>query len=113
MKSTAESGKEAEMKAAEFLVQKGWKIQAQNFRHKRGEIDIIALDKETLVFVEVKYRKNNDFGFPENFVSNHKIGMVRKTAMNYIVRENWNKDIRFDIVAITGNDVPEHFEDAF
>ena len=113
MKSTIQSGAEGESKAVDFLKQKGWKIVSQNYRYKRGELDIIGLDKDVLVFVEVKYRKNNTFGFPEDFVSKHKMGMVRKTAMNYIYTENWQKDIRFDIVSITGNELPEHFEDAF
>lgn len=113
MKTKAESGKEGEWRAAEYLEKKGWQILARNYRHKRGELDIIGLDKEVLVFVEVKFRKSNDFGFPENFVNEHKIGMLRKTALEYILKENWEKDIRFDIVAITGEGDPEHFEDAF
>ncbi len=113
MKTKAESGREGELKAVEFLKQKGWKIVATNYRYKRGELDIIGIDKEVLVFVEVKFRKNNQFGFPEEFVGEHKIGMVRQTAMDYILKENWQQDIRFDIVAITGEGIPEHFEDAF
>ncbi len=113
MKTTAESGKEGEKRAAEFLLSKGWKILAQNYRHKHGELDIIGLDKGILVFVEVKFRKNNNFGYPEDFVNNHKISMVRKTAMNFMAKENWQKDIRFDIISITGEECPEHFEDAF
>ncbi len=113
MKSKAVSGKDGELKAAAYLQQKGWEILACNYRYKRGELDIIGLDGEVLVFVEVKYRKNNIFGFPEDFVNDHKIGMIRATAMSYIEKENWRKDIRFDIISITGQDEPEHFEDAF
>jgi putative endonuclease len=113
MKSKAASGKDGELKAAEYLKQQGWEILACNYRYKRGELDIIGLDGGVLVFVEVKYRKNNIFGFPEDFVNDHKIGMVRTTAMNYIEKENWRKDIRFDIISITGEEEPEHFKDAF
>jgi putative endonuclease len=113
MKTNAVSGKEGEQKAIEYLKQKGWKILVQNYRYKHGELDIIGLDKGVMVFVEVKYRKNNNFGFPEDFVNDHKIGMVRKTALNYILKEDWRNDIRFDIISITGNEIPEHFEDAF
>jgi putative endonuclease len=113
MKTNMESGKDGELKAVNYLKEKGWKILVQNYRHKRGELDIIALDKEVLVFVEVKFRKNNDFGFPEDFVNDHKVGMIRKTAVNYLVKQNWHKDIRFDIISITGENDPEHFEDAF
>lgn len=113
MKSKAQSGREGEDKAIVYLEQKGWKVIAKNYRYKRGELDIIGMDGEVLVFVEVKYRKNNLYGFPENFVNNHKVGMMRKTAMSYIFKENWKKNIRFDIVAITGEGEPEHFQDAF
>jgi putative endonuclease len=113
MKSKAASGKDGELKAAEYLVQKGWKILTCNYRYRRGELDIIGLDGEVLVFVEVKFRKNNEYGFPEDFVNEHKVGMVRATAMNYIEKENWKKEIRFDIISITGKEEPEHFEDAF
>ncbi|HVD99711.1 MAG TPA: YraN family protein [Cytophagaceae bacterium] len=113
MKTKAQSGREGEEKAANYLKAKGWQILAQNYRYKRGELDIIGIDKDVLVFVEVKFRKNNLFGFPEEFVGDHKIGMLRKTALEYVVKENWEKDIRFDIIAITGSDEPEHFEDAF
>ena len=113
MATTAILGENGEKKAAEFLKQKGWLILSKNYRYKHGEIDIIGLDKGILVFVEVKYRKNNRFGFPEDFVSTHKRNMVRKTAMHYILKENWTKNIRFDIISITGMEKPEHFEDAF
>jgi putative endonuclease len=113
MKTKAESGKEGEKRAAEFLQLKGWKIIAQNYRYKHGELDIIGIDKDVLVFVEVKFRKNNNFGFPEDFVNNRKMDMVRKTAINFMIKENWQNDIRFDIISITGEETPEHFEDAF
>jgi putative endonuclease len=113
MKSKAESGKDGELKAAEYLIKKGWKILASNYRYKRGELDIIGLDEEVLVFVEVKFRKTNKFGFPEDFVNEHKAGMVRTTALSYIEKENWKKEIRFDIISITGKEEPEHFKDAF
>ena len=113
MKTKAESGKEGEQKAIAFLESKGWEIVAKNYRYKHGELDIIGFDKGVLVFVEVKFRKNNNFGFPENFVDDHKVETVRKTAMHFIEQRNWQKDIRFDIVSITGEEKPEHFEDAF
>ena len=89
MKTNAQSGKDGEAKALEYLKEKGWEILLQNYRHKRGELDIIAIDKGVLVFVEVKFRKNDSFGFPEDFVGDHKINMIRKTATNYIESENW------------------------
>jgi putative endonuclease len=113
MKTRAESGREGEWKAAAYLQKKGWEILARNYRYKHGELDIIGIDRGVLVFVEVKFRKNDRFGYPEEFVSEHQIGMLRKTALEYILKENWQQDIRFDIVSITGEEEPEHFEDAF
>ncbi len=113
MKTTIASGKAGEEKAVQFLLQKGWKILVQNYRYKRGEIDIIAINSGMMVFVEVKYRKNNAFGHPEDFVGTYKAEMLRKTATQYLVESNWGKEIRFDIVAITGSEAPEHFEDVF
>jgi putative endonuclease len=113
MKTRKETGNEGEARAVDYLQQKGWVILARNFRYKRGELDIVGVDNGVLVFVEVKFRKNNNFGYPENFVSDHQVGMLRKTALEFILKENWQRDIRFDIVAITGEGEPEHFEDAF
>jgi len=111
--TTRQTGNAAECRAKDFLLQKGWTILAQNYRYKRGEIDIIASVGGVLVFVEVKYRKSNLFGYPEEFVDTHKANMVRKTAMSFVYKENWIHDIRFDIISITGGNDPEHFEDAF
>ncbi|HSZ24213.1 MAG TPA: YraN family protein [Cytophagaceae bacterium] len=113
MKSNATLGKEGERKAIEYLTRKGWVILAQNYRYKRGELDIIGLENEVLVFVEVKYRKSNRFGFPEDFVDDHKVKMIRTTATNYIEEKNWLKDIRFDIISITDREELKHFRDAF
>lgn len=65
-------GQYAEIVAADYLVKKGFKILAQNFRYKRFEIDLIVKKDELIVFVEVKARKNNLFGHPEDFVNRKK-----------------------------------------
>jgi putative endonuclease len=112
MKSTTELGKEKESLTESFLQQKGYVILDKNYRYKKGEIDLIAKQEEILVFVEVKYRKNNRFGFPETAVSESKENLIRATAENYIFEKNWKGRIRFDIVAISGKEVM-HLEDAF
>ena len=65
-------GKQKEELAAEFLVRRGVKIIDKNYACKVGEIDLIGLDNGYLVFVEVKYRKNTAYGYPEEAVSKNK-----------------------------------------
>ena len=113
MKNTTETGKRGEELASLFLENKGWLILERNYRYKRGEIDLIALHDSLLIFLEVKFRKNNHFGHPENFVNAKKSEMVKQTAEYYLIEKNWKGNIRFDIIAISGGDMPEHFEDAF
>lgn len=116
MKHT-EKGVFGENLACEYLQKKDFEIIKRNFRHKRGEIDIICKKEEVLIFVEVKYRTSDVFGMPENSVNLSKKKIFLRTAREYIFQEDWQNDIRFDIIAILhkSNKNPEimHFEDAF
>jgi putative endonuclease len=112
MNNTVETGKYWEDRAASYLTDKGYKIIHQNYRFKHGEIDLITMKDNVLVFAEVKYRQNADFGYPEEFVTKQKAKMVKMTASHYIFKVNWQKNIRFDIISILGKEI-EHFEDAF
>ena len=87
------------------------KIKFKLLTHK-DEIDIIAKHGKLLVFVEVKARKNNYYGYPEEFVNKAKASNIIRAAQNYIITKNWVSGIRFDIIAITGEELV-HFEDAF
>lgn len=115
MGNNKELGLEGEQLAADYLTGKGYLIMHKNYRHKRAEIDIIAEKEKVLVFVEVKYRKSNAFGYPEAFVTERKQELIQSAAENYVLDKNWRGDIRFDIVSITKGTIPdiEHFEDAF
>lgn len=106
-------GKKGEDLASEFLRNKGYTILQRNFRAERGEIDLIATKENFLVFVEVKRRKNNFFGFPEEAVNAQKEEMILNTAQFFLDRNEWEGEIRFDIIAITGDKEIEHFIDAF
>jgi putative endonuclease len=116
--SNTQKGKEAEDLAAKFLQSLGYEILVRNYRYKRGEIDIIAECKDekksnkVIVFVEVKSRKNNDFGFPEESVNARKAELIHQTADNYLIENNLHHQIRFDIIAITNTEI-EHLIDAF
>ena len=116
MKTTKSIGDYGENIAKLFLEEKGYTILELNFRYKRGEIDIIAAIENTLVFTEVKFRSSSTFGFPEDVVDETKINLIQKVAEHYIEENNWNKNIRFDIISIierNNNRQIEHFEDAF
>lgn len=104
-------GKEAELKAADFLLLKGYVFQTANFRYGKGEIDLIFKDGEVLVFVEVKARKNDRYGYPEQWVSRKKLEMIYQTAEGYMLKTNWNGRIRFDVVAVSGTSGCYHLLD--
>lgn len=110
-------GKEGEEIACIFLQNKGYEILACNWIFDRAEIDIIAKNDAILVFVEVKTRKNLHFGNPEDAVTLQKIAQIEKASLAYIETENYQGEVRFDIIAIvraSGKTLEiQHFEDAF
>ena len=110
-------GKKGEDIAVDFLRENGYKILWRNYRYGRSEIDVICEKNATLIFVEVKLRTSNAFGFPEQAVNSKKEKLIRTAAEGYIYRYDWQKDIRFDIISIEVTQ-PEkyfitHFEDVF
>ncbi len=117
MAKNKDIGVEGEALAAEFLLRKGYVELTRNYRHRRNEIDLIVQKAGVLVFVEVKLRRNNVFGFPESFVDEAKISRIKTCAEQYLVEKDWNGPIRFDILSITGEVGKHlkisHFEDAF
>lgn len=106
-------GQYGEVVAAEYLIKKGYEILIKNYRFKQSEIDIISKSKNTIVFIEVKFRSNNKFGNPEDFVSDNQKKSIIKAAEQYLLNQNWEGQIRFDIIAIDGSYELTHFEDAF
>jgi putative endonuclease len=111
-----ELGKKGELIAVDFLKEKGFEILETNFRLDKDEIDIIAKDGETLVFVEVKTRSTDYFGEPEIAVGDKKIEFLLRAAENYLASKNLNTEIRFDIISIVLNSNKKkirHIVDAF
>jgi len=109
-------GKQAEDAAVRYLQRKGFRIIIRNYRHRKAEIDIIAQKNTCLVFVEVKARTSQSFGYPEEFVVAAKQKRILKAAENYILEQDWNQAIRFDVIALlqkNGSLKIMHFEDAF
>jgi putative endonuclease len=94
-------GKSGEKIACRYLKNKKYKILTQNFRLFRGEIDIIAFDINTLVFVEVKTRKSTDFGLPEESVTASKQKQIKRIAQGFLMRNNLqDAECRFDVISI-------------
>ena len=113
MKSKKEIGNQGEDLAARFLARKGFEILDRNYRFGRAEIDLIAKNKQTLVFVEVKWRSNLSFGYP--FVSKEQQQRIMDAAEEYQYNKGWKGPIRFDIISIVSNKAGTsitHFEDA-
>jgi putative endonuclease len=111
-------GDRGEDAAVDLLSKKNYEIIERNYRFGHGEIDIIAKDKDILVFVEVKTRKNLEFGPPELAVTKNKQRQIRKIAEMYLVENKiTDMDCRMDVVAILlkQNLPPEinHIENAF
>ena len=110
-------GREAEETAARFLKGKGYKILSRNYRTKLGEIDIIAKDKDTLCFVEVKARRTYRFGAPEEAISEHKKRQISKAALIFIKDKKLRDRLaRFDVVSVSwarGFPEIELFKNAF
>ncbi len=94
-------GKYGEDLASDYLKKSGYKIIERNFRIRGGEIDIIALDGKTLVYVEVKTRSNHQFGLPEESVTYHKLKFLERASKFYrLQRKNLPDLERIDVVAI-------------
>ena len=95
-------GQSGEETAVKILKKNGYKIIERNYRTKQGEIDIIAQDGEYTCFVEVKFRKNDDFGDPGDFIDERKQQKIIKTAQYYAVKKGiYDTPMRFDAVLIT------------
>jgi putative endonuclease len=104
MKNTAKitTGKEGEKTALAFLKKNGYRISEINFRCVLGEIDIIASDKGELVFIEVKTRKSEELGYPEQAVGIRKQKKMSQLALWYMQKKNiTDMGARFDVVAVT------------
>jgi putative endonuclease len=94
-------GKAAENAACQFLVTQGLKLLEQNFLCKLGEIDLILMDGQTLVFTEVRFRKNPNFGGAAASVTPGKQRKLQRAAQVYLQRTGQIPACRFDVLAMT------------
>ncbi|MDV7104518.1 YraN family protein [Vibrio sp. TH_r3] len=100
-------GNHYESLANKYLIGQGLALIERNFTTKFGEIDLIMQDNEAIVFVEVKYRKQNQFGYAEEFVTHSKRKKLIKTAFIWLNKKGYPAQLtcfRFDVVAINQTD---------
>ncbi len=102
-------GKKGEEAAVGLLKDSGYRILLKNYKTKLGEIDIVASDKGTICFIEVKTRRSDRFGLPTEAISDSKQRQISKVALMFLKENNLlDKKARFDVVSILySKDIPQ------
>ena len=100
--SRASKGKESEKLACTYLKKQGLIFIDKNFYCRFGEIDLIMQHQNTLVFIEVRYRKNQNFGGAKESITPKKQNKIQKTALIYMQKKGREYNARFDVIAISG-----------
>lgn len=109
-------GKLGEELAVEFLLKNGYEILETNWMFQKAEVDIIAKKENILAIIEVKTRSSLDFGLPQDFVKPKKIQLLVKAVNEYVIANNLDVEVRFDIIAVHKEGktfAMEHLIDAF
>lgn len=110
-------GRHGESAAADYLKKKKYKIIGMNYASRFGEIDLIAENREFIVFVEVKSRKNAAFAEAKEFVTAAKQRRLSATAELWLAQNPTEKQPRFDVIEVYGTDGAihsiDHIENAF
>ena len=108
-------GKKGEQLAIDFLIEKGYTILEKNYRYLKAEVDIIAQNKDVLAVIEVKTRSTDYFGNPQDFVNPKKIKLLLSAIDYYVIENDLDVEVRFDIIAIIHQKETkiEHLKDAF
>jgi len=98
-------GKKIEAFAKDYLISKGLKFVINNYHSRFGELDLIMRDQDVLVFVEVRYRKKNDYGDGVATVTQSKQNKIKKTATCYLQEQNLYDKVkcRFDVIGVSGD----------
>jgi putative endonuclease len=112
-KTTKASGDAAENLACDYLQAQGLHLLMRNYRLRSGEIDLVMRDSSHLVFVEVRYRKTQQFGGALYSIDQRKQQKIINTAQHYLQRYRVTLPARFDVVAITGNNDIQWLQNAF
>jgi len=113
MSRSARVGDDKERLARSYLEGQGLRLLAHNYRCRRGEIDLVMRDADTLVFVEVRFRASSAFGTPAESVDVHKQRRLAATAAHYLQRHPTALPCRFDVISVGGGDRIDWIRDAF
>ncbi len=100
-------GRQAEELAAAYLTSLGYRILERNYRCRQGEIDLIAIEAQTVVFVEVR-RRTGSAALAAESIDPHKMQRVAAAAAHYLHARKLSAPCRFDAVLVTGADAPAH-----
>ena len=109
-------GKEGEKKAVDYLLKHEYVILEKNYRFLKAEVDIIAKQENTLIGIEVKTRTSDYFGNPQDFINQKKIGLLVSAIDHYVIENDLDVEVRFDIISIIKQKNVfqiEHLKDAF
>jgi len=98
-----QQGEQAEQACYLYLNRQGLKLVEKNFHCRMGEIDLIMLDQKNLVFIEVRFRKNNTFGGAAASITMQKQQKIRRAAELYLQQHTQFPVARFDVVGMSGN----------
>lgn len=103
MKTTV-TGRRAETAVADYLVSKGFKILAKNWRTRWCEIDIVAQKAKAVYFIEVKYRVSDSYGSGFDYITEHKLNQIKFAARFWAAQNNWEGDYRLIAAEVAGPD---------
>jgi putative endonuclease len=106
-------GENAEEQARKFLMDKGLKPVCRNYRCKLGELDLIMTDHNTLVIIEVRFRKTDQYGSALESVTRAKQSRIIAATQQYLSSQKADRPVRFDVVAISGNGAIDWIQNAF
>jgi putative endonuclease len=113
-RTTVAVGNDAERRAEQWMRASGLVTEQRNYRCRGGELDLVMRDGDTLVFVEVRFRRSDRFGGPLASVDRRKQHRVATAAAHYLQRHAWRGPCRFDVIGIgPDNEPPDWVRDAF
>ncbi len=106
-------GELAEQRALDYLLERGLRLVARNYRCKNGELDLIMKEAQTLVVVEVRFRASDQFGSALESITSRKQSRIITATQHYLANNKTNSAIRFDVIAIGGDQKIDWIRNAF
>lgn len=110
MRYNKDLGDFGENAALKLLQDKGFRILETKYLAKGGEVDIICMDKDIIVFVEVKTRSSYKYGRPSEAVDFRKIQHLKRAAADYFYKNRVNAEVRFDVIEVSAVNVSGEYE---